>query len=60
MIEMTKPRRIHSNLSMENSRRKENGRIRILLLPRRGAKQHCRALTARRMGMMRTNAGSCI
>jgi len=60
MIEMNKPRRCHSNLSMTNSRRKEKGRIIITSLPRRGMKQHHFVLTTRRRGMTRTIAGSCI
>lgn len=60
MIEMTKPRRFHSNLSMENSKRKEKERIRRPSLPIRAMEQHHRALTTRRMGMMRTIAGRCI
>jgi len=60
MIDMIKPKRHHSNLNMENSRRKEKGRIRRLLQPRKGTEKHCLALIAINMVMTRTTAGSYI
>ena len=60
MTEMVKPKRRHSNLSMENSKIMEKGRIRRLSQPRKGMKRHHLALIARKMVMMRTTAGSYI